>query len=259
MEYVRWGILSVSGHYELRVHLPLTRVGEARIAAIASRGEARAAQAAARLGIPKAYGSYEALLAAPDVDAIYIPLPNNLHEEWALKALDAGKHVLCEKPLAMDAAQARTMAARAEKKGLLLMEAFMYRFHPQWVRAREIVTTGELGKIRAVHSWFSYNNTDPANIRNRRETGGGGLYDIGCYAVSAARFLTGAEPQRALALVERDKVAGTDTLSTGILDFGPGGPQATFTVSTRAFPVQRVDAVGDKGSLSVILPFNAFP
>ncbi|HOX31474.1 MAG TPA: Gfo/Idh/MocA family oxidoreductase [Spirochaetales bacterium] len=258
MEAVRWGILSTSGHYRLRVHQPLSAIPEARVAAIASREPGRARAAAERLGIGRAYGSYEELLADPRIEAVYLPLPNTEHAAWALKALEAGKHVLCEKPLAMDAAEARRMAARAAERGLLLMEAFMYRFQPRWRRAREIVGIGEIGAPRAVHAWFSYSNADPANIRNRPETGGGGLYDIGCYAVSAARWLLGAEPDRALALVERDPSFRTDRLASGILDF-PSGARSTFTVSTQAFPMQRVELLGDKGSISIPLPFNAYP
>jgi predicted dehydrogenase len=258
MEALRWGILSVSGHYTLRVHAPLSRLAEARIVAIASRDAARAAEAAARLGIGRGHGSYAALLADPEVEAVYIPLPNNLHAELAIAALEAGKHVLCEKPLGMDAGQARAMAAKAREKGLLLMEAFMYRFHPQWVRAKEILVSGEIGKPRFINVVFSYNNTDPANIRNRSETGGGALYDIGCYAVSASRWLAGAEPARVMSLVRRDAASGTDTISSGLLDFGGEGCRATFTVSTRAFAGQRVEVTGDKGSIAVILPFNAY-
>jgi len=259
MNPVRWGILSISGHYALRIHHPLSGLPEAFIRGIASRDPAKAAQAAARLGIGKSYGSYAELLADPEIEAVYIPLPNTLHAELAKAALDAGKHVLCEKPIAMDAAEARAMAARAEEKGLILMEAFMYRFHPQWIRAKEIITAGEIGRPRFINVSFSYNNADPANIRNKLETGGGALYDIGCYAVSASRWLAGAEPARALSLVERDPGFGTDSLSSGILDFGPGGCRASFTVSTRAFPVQRVEVTGDKGSIAIILPFNAYP
>jgi predicted dehydrogenase len=263
MDPVRWGILSVSGHYALRIHQPLSALPEARVVAIASRGKERAAEAAARLGIPRGYGSYAELVADPEVEAIYIPLPNNLHAEWTCAALEAGKHVLCEKPLGMDAAQAMSMAALAKSKGLLLMEAFMYRFHPQWVRAREIVASGELGELRGIQSWFTYGNADPSNIRNRRETGGGALYDIGCYAVSSARFLaaagrgSGAEPIRVLFAADRDPAFGTDVLGTGVLDFG-SGLRSTFHVSTQAFPVQRVEAVGTRGSLALSLPFNAF-
>jgi predicted dehydrogenase len=264
MDPVRWGILSVSGHYALRIHRPLSGIGEARIVAIASRGGNRAAEAAERFGIPRSYGSYAELVADPEVEAVYIPLPNSLHAEWATAALKAGKHVLCEKPLAMDASQARAVAAVAKEKGLLLMEAFMYRFHPQWARAREIVASGELGRLRAIQSWFTYNNADPSNIRNKPETGGGAVYDIGCYAVSSARFLaqasrdSKAEPERVLFVADRDPDFGTDALGTGILDFG-SSLRATFHIGTRTFPVQRVEAVGERGALAVILPFNAYP
>jgi len=264
MDPVRWGILSVSDHYGLRIHTPLSHLAEARVVAIASRGAGRAAEAAARLGIPKSYGSYAELIADPEIEAVYMPLPNNLHAEWAAAAMKAGKHVLCEKPVAMDAPQARAMAATAEETGKLLMEAFMYRFHPQWVRAAEIVASGELGDLRAIQSWFTYSNADPSNIRNRTETGGGALYDIGCYAVSSARFLVkaargaAAEPGRALYLADRDPSFGTDVLGTGVLDFG-SSLRSTFHIGTQTYPVQRVEAVGTRGSLAVVLPFNAFP
>jgi predicted dehydrogenase len=249
------------------VHTPLSNLSEAKIVAIASRDAGKAKAAAARFGIGRSYGSYAKLIADPEVEAVYMPLPNSLHAEWAIAALDAGKHVLCEKPIALDKAQAEGMAAKAKAKGLLLMEAFMYRFHPQWQRAREIVASGELGKLRAIQSWFSYNNADPTNIRNRPETGGGALYDIGCYAVSSARFLASAsprdeqgpsrEPLRALFVAERDPDFGTDTFGTGLLDFGPA-LKASFHLATKAFPVQRVEAMGERGSLAVILPFNAY-
>jgi predicted dehydrogenase len=259
MEPVRWGILSISGHYALRVHLPLSRLPEARIVGIASRDHEKAAAAAARLGIPKSFGSYEALLADPEIEAVYIPLPNTLHAEWSSKALEAGKHVICEKPVAMDAAQAKSMVASAKKNKRLFMEAFMYRFHPQWRRAREILDTGEIGKVRAVSCSFSYNNTDPSNIRNRMDVGGGALYDIGCYAISVSRWLVGAEPSRVISLMNRDATFGTDNLSSGLLDFGASGARASFTVATRAFPVQRVEVTGERGSMHLNLPFNAYP
>jgi predicted dehydrogenase len=258
MEPVRWGILSTSGHFQLRIRLPLSRIPQARIAALASRDLARASEAAARLGIERAYGSYEELLADPSIEAVYIPLPNSEHKPWTLRALDAGKHVICEKPLALNAAEARAMAERARERKLLLMEAFMYRFQTRWRRAKDIIDIGEIGKIRAIHSWFSYSNADPANIRNRPETGGGALYDIGCYAVSTARWLVGAEPERVLALIERDPGFHTDSLATGLLDF-PGGVRSTFTVSTQTFPMQRVEVLGEHGSLAMALPFNAYP
>jgi predicted dehydrogenase len=262
MDSVRWGVLSVSGHYKLRVHGPLSRLPEARITAIASRDQSKASRTAAALGIPKAYGSYAELIADPEIDAVYIPLPNDLHAEWTIAALEAGKHVLCEKPMAMNADQARAMTAKSREKGLLLMEAFMYKFHPQWIHTAGILACGEIGPLRAIHIWFSYSNPDPANIRNKAENGGGALYDIGCYAVSVSRFLAAAagygEIQRVLALVERDTKTGTDTLSSGILDFGPGALRASFHVSTRAFPSQRVEVLGERGRIVIPLPFNMY-
>jgi predicted dehydrogenase len=272
MESVRWGILSISGHYALRVHTPLSCLPEATIVAIASRDAVKAKAAAARFGIGRSYGSYAELIADPEVEAIYMPLPNSLHAEWAIAALEAGKHVLCEKPIALDKVQAERMAAKAKARGLLLMEAFMYRFHPQWLRARRIVASGELGRVRAIQTWFSYDNSDPADIRNKPEVGGGALYDIGCYAVSSARFLAAAsslsfsgersssqEPLRTLYVADRDPVFGTDVRGLGLLDFGPEGPRVSFHVATKAFPVQRVEVMGEGGSLAINFPFNAYP
>ena len=168
MEPVRWGIMSVSGHYMLRHTSAALAHPRGKIVAIASRGKEKAVEAASRLGIAKAYGSYAELLADPEIEAVYIPLPNSLHAECAIAAVEAGKHVLCEKPFALNAGQAKAMTVAAAKAERLIMEAFMYRFHPQWVRAREIVASGEIGRLRAIQSWFTYDNSDPANIRNKR-------------------------------------------------------------------------------------------
>jgi predicted dehydrogenase len=257
MKPVSWGVLSVSGHYILRVHAPISRSSILEMKAIASRSEQKAAEAARSLGIPKSYGSYEELLADREIEAVYIPLPNHLHAQWVKKAADAGKHILCEKPFAMDAAEAADAVAYAEAKGVLLMEAFMYRFHPLWQRAREIVRTGEIGAIHAIQSVFTYSNTDPRNIRNIPETGGGGIPDIGCYAVSSARFLLQREPVRVIGLIHRDPALKTDTLSSAILDFG--GVRALFTVATQTFPAQRVEVFGSSGSISLPQCFNIFP
>ncbi|HWR11268.1 MAG TPA: Gfo/Idh/MocA family oxidoreductase [Rectinemataceae bacterium] len=257
MDHIRWGVLSVSNHYRLRVNEQLRDSSLSRVVGIASRDAEKATQEARKLGIPKSYGSYEALLADPEIDAVYIPLPNHLHAEWVRAAADAGKHVLCEKPFAMDAREAEEAIGYARSKGLLVMEAFMYRFHPQWARAKQIATSGELGKIVFVQGQFTFNNKDPKNIRNMRESGGGAFMDIGCYAVSSARFMLGAEPRRALALVVRDEQMGVDSLSSGLLDFGSA--HAQFSVSMQAFPVQRVDVVGTSGSLSMQIPFNMYP
>lgn len=257
MEKLRMGVLGCSFHYFKRVAVPLRESLLIEPYAIASRDGAKAASAAGEWGFPVSYASYEALLADPKVDFVYNPLPNHLHLEYIKKAADAGKHVLCEKPICLNAADAREAADYCRKKGVLLMEAFMYRFHPQWRRARDLVDCFDVGVVRTTHCAFSYNNKDPKNIRNVAAFGGGALLDIGCYAVSASRLLMGAEPARVVCQVERDPVFGTDILSSGILDFG-GGRRATFTVGTQLFSAQRVDAYGTDGSLSVEVPFNMF-
>jgi predicted dehydrogenase len=256
MKPVLWGVLSVSRHFSFRIRPALTGSSTAEIAAIASRSRDKAERAAREMSIPKAYGAYEDLLADPKIEAVYIPLPNHLHAEWVKKAADAGKHVLCEKPFGMNAEETRQSIAHAQARGVLLMEAFMYRFHPQWRRVRELVAIGEIGAVRAVHTFFSYSNMDPANIRNILEVGGGAIPDIGCYAVSSARFVLGREPSRAISLVARDPVFKTDVLSSAILDFGDA--RALFTVATQTHPVQHVEIIGTGGSMLVQLPFNAY-
>jgi predicted dehydrogenase len=198
------------------------------------------------------------MLAAEDIDAVYIPLPNDLHAEWTVKAAAAGKHVLCEKPLALTAAQAEEMAGACDDAGVKLAEAFMYRHHPTWVEAVRLVTDGAIGELQAVQSWFSYFNDDPSNIRNRLQNGGGALMDIGCYNVNSARMLFGSEPASVKASVRRDPIMLVDTLTSAVLEF-PGGGQATFTCSTRAEPDQRVHIVGTTGRIDIEIPFNIPP
>jgi predicted dehydrogenase len=257
MKPVVWGVLSVSSHYRLRVSDGLSRSEQVRVKGIASRDEGRANAAAAEMGLQTGYGSYDALLADPEIEAVYIPLPNNLHLEWIKRAADAGKHILCEKPLGMNAAEVEEAIEYTRKKGVLMMEAFMYRFHPQWIRARQLVEIGEVGTPTAIQCNFFYDNQDPDNIRNRPETGGGAIMDIGCYAVSSARFLLGREPQRVVSLIQRDDRFGTDRLASGILDFGD--VQATFTVGTQTGSAQGVQLFGTSGGIEVVLPFNAYP
>src|SRR5581483_10566667 len=211
---VCWGVLSVSGHYRRRVHAGMSSSPLVELRAIASRSPEKAARAARELAFAVEYGSYEALLADRAIEAVYIPLPNHAHAEWVCKAADAGKHVLCEKPFAMNAQQAEETIRYAEGRNVRVMEAFMYRFHPQWRRVVAIVRSGEIGEVQAVHTEFGFMQTDPANIRNILSTGGGALYDIGCYAVSCARWVIGAEPQRVMSLVQRDARFGTDKLSS---------------------------------------------
>lgn len=257
MKPVVWGVLSVSEHYGLRVHAGVSKSPRIDMRAIASRSTQRAAQAACALGIPRAYGSYEALLDDREIEAVYLPLPNHLHAEWVKKAADAGKQVLCEKPFAMNARQAKDAIGHARGRGVRVMEAFMYRFHPLWLRAREVVQTGEIGEIHAIHMMFAYTLKDPKNIRNSLQKGGGAIFDIGCYATSMARFLLGREPVSVLSLVHRDAALGTDTLSSAILDFESA--RALFTVATQSFSQQRVEVYGSRGSLSIPIPITAPP
>ena len=228
------------------------------LVAFASRDLARARALAAELGIARVHGSYDALLADPEVDAVYNPLPNHLHVPWTIKALEAGKHVLCEKPIAMTAAEAETLLAAARRHPRLkVMEAFMYRLHPQWQRTVAIVQGGGVGEPRVVQSLFSYFNADPGNIRNQADAGGGALMDIGCYSISLARLVFGAEPRRALGLIDRDPRFATDRITAGVLDFG--GRSSSFTVSTQLQPYQRVHVLGTEGRIEIEIPFNAPP
>ena len=257
---VRWGVLSTAKIGWEKVIPAMQRGQMCSIDAIASRSLDSAKAWADKLGISKAYGSYEALLADPAIEAIYNPLPNDLHVEWTLKAARAGKHVLCEKPFALnarEAAQVREVAGTGPGQ-VHIMEAFMVRFHPQWLRARELARSGDLGELRTVQVAFSYNNQNAANIRNKPENGGGALYDIGCYAIVAGRFLFDAEPLRVMALIERDPVFKTDRLTSALLDFDDGR-RLDFTVSTQAAPFQRVQAIGTKKRLEIEIPFNAPP
>ncbi len=251
---IRWGIISTADIGMKKVTPGIQRSPHSEVTAIASRDLARAQAAAKQLGIAKAYGSYEALLADPEIDAVYNPLPNHLHVPLTLQAAKAGKHVLCEKPMALNAAEAEQL--RQCPKDRLVMEAFMVRFHPQWLRAREIVQSGALGELKCVNVVFSYFNTDPANVRNQADIGGGGIMDIGCYPVVGARFLFGAEPKRVVSLVERDPNFKTDRLAGALADFG-NGRQLVFTCSTQLVPFQTVQALGTKGRLEIIIPFNA--
>ncbi|BCL83900.1 deoxyfructose oxidoreductase [Ktedonobacteria bacterium brp13] len=256
MSKVRWGILSTSD-LALKKVIPAMQEGQySEITAIASRSLEKAQAVAVQLQIPTAYGSYEELLNDPNIDAIYNPLPNHLHIPWSIKALQAGKHVLCEKPLSMTAAEAQELADAAKHyPHLKVMEAFMYRMHPQWQRARQLVKEGAVGELRTVHSFFSYYLDDPTNIRNILEVGGGTMMDIGCYAISFARFIFDAEPKRIMGIVEFDPKLKTDRLASGILDFGNG--TSTFTCSTQLSPYQRVHIFGTTGRIEIEIPANA--
>jgi predicted dehydrogenase len=250
-------VLSTAQIGRTKVIPGIQRADNCEVVAIASRDRALADRVATELGIPTAHGSYEALLADPTVDAVYVPLPNHLHAPWAIAAAEAGKHVLCEKPLAMTTADAERMIEAADRSGVRLMEAFMYRLHPSWVAVRELIASGRIGRLTAVQSWFSFYNDDPANIRNVLAAGGGALYDIGCYGVNLSRMLFGGEPTRVEGFVVRDPGTGTDVVSSGILAFGDG--LASFTCSTRVEDDQRVDIYGSSGRISIEIPFNIPP
>lgn len=251
---VKWGILSTAKIGRDKVIPALQKAKGLEVAAIASRNEDNARAVAKELGIARAYGSYEALLADPDIDVIYNPLPNHLHVPMTVEAVKAGKHVLCEKPIALDAAEARQLLELPQDR--FVMEAFMVRSHPQWQRAREIVESGELGTLQSIQAYFSYDNQDPQNIRNKAELGGGGLMDIGCYPIVASRYFYDAEPERVVSLVDRDMRFGTDRQTSVILDFGQGR-HAQFTVSTQSAPYQRINLVGTSKRLEILIPFNA--
>jgi predicted dehydrogenase len=258
MRKVKWGILSTAKIGREKV-IPAMQKGEfCDIFAIASRDALKAKEVAAALGIPVAYSSYEELLSDKEVEAIYIPLPNNLHVEWAIKSLQAGKHVLCEKPIGLDAGQAMSLAEAAKKyPALKIMEAFMYRYHSQWQYAKKLVDEGSIGELRTIQSFFSYHNIDPNNIRNKKEAGGGGMMDIGCYCINLSRFIFNAEPKKVCGSVTFDPELKTDNLSSGILEFDNG--TSTFTCSTKLFPYQRVNIMGTEGRVEIMIPFNAPP
>jgi predicted dehydrogenase len=254
---LRWGVLSTAKIGWTKVLPGMQRCEFASIDAIASRNLAKAQETAAKLGISKAYGSYEELLADPDIDAIYNPLPNNMHVPWTIKAAEAGKHVLCEKPIALTAAEAETLLAVRQRTGVKIGEAFMVDTHPQWIRLRELLAEGRIGDLRAMMGFFSYFNIDPNNIRNKVDVGGGALMDIGCYMVHAARFAFAAEPSRVVSTIDRDPVMQTDRLTSALMEFAAG--QAIFTCSTQLVPYQRMVFVGTKGRIELEIPVNAPP
>ncbi|MCB1124329.1 MAG: Gfo/Idh/MocA family oxidoreductase, partial [Verrucomicrobiae bacterium] len=258
MEKVKWGILSTANFARERFLPGVLLAEKCEVVAIASRDLDKARDMADHFQIPKAYGTYEEILADPEIDLVYVPLPNHLHVDWAIKVLEAGKHVLCEKPLGLNKADAQRLVQASKKyPHLNAMEAFMYRFHPQWMTAHQWVNEGKVGRLCTIQSFFSYNNLDPNNIRNNPDIGGGGLMDIGCYCISLSRWIFGRQANRVLGIVERDPVMKIDRMSSGVMDFGDG--TATFTCSTQVSPYQRVHIVGTKGRIEIEIPFNAPP
>ncbi|MEO8028780.1 MAG: Gfo/Idh/MocA family oxidoreductase [Bryobacteraceae bacterium] len=255
---VRWGVLGAARIAREKVIPAMQRGTCSEIAALASRDAAKARDAASALGIPRSYGSYEELLADPEIDAIYNPLPNDLHVPWTIKAMEAGKHVLCEKPLALDARSILSLIAARDQSRVKLGEAFMARTHPQWLRAKAVADSGEIGGPNLITGFFSYYNRDPKNIRNQVDAGGGALMDIGCYPITLSRMIFGAEPVRVTAAVGRDPELKIDRLTSAILEF-PGGRQSVFTCGTQMAAYQRMQIFGDKGRIEIEIPFNAPP
>jgi predicted dehydrogenase len=252
---VRWGVLGGADIAVKKVIPAMQRGHWCEVAALASRDMQKAEQVAGALNIQKAYGSYEDLLADPDIEAVYNPLPNHLHVPWSIRCAEAGKHVLCEKPVALDAGEARQLLQVRARTGVKIGEAFMVRTHPQWLRTRELIRAGRIGELRSIQGFFSYFNTDPANIRNVHAWGGGGLMDIGCYPINTSRFILGEEPRRVMALVERDPEMRIDRLVSCLLDFSSG--QSVFTCATQLVPYQRMQFFGTRGRLEIEIPFNA--
>ncbi len=252
---VRWGILSTAAIGVKKVIPGMQRGKFTEVTAIASRDRRKAEETARKLRIPKAYGSYEELLADPQIEAIYNPLPNQLHVPWSIRAAEAGKHVLCEKPLSLTVAEAKTLLAVRDRTGVKIGEAFMVRTHPQWLRTRELVASGRIGSLRSVSGFFSYFNRDATNIRNNPDYGGGGLMDIGCYPINTSRFVFGEEPSRVSGIIEKDPEMRIDRLTSAILDFPSG--QSIFTCSTQLVSYQRMQFLGTKGRIEIEIPFNA--
>jgi predicted dehydrogenase len=254
---VKWGVLGAAS-IAVRKVIPGMQASElCEIAAIASRTLSKAEQAAQALRIPLAYGCYQQLLDDPQIEAIYNPLPNHLHVPWSIKAAEAGKHVLCEKPIGLSAAEARTLLQARDRAQVLIGEAFMVRTHPQWVRTRGLIDSRRIGELKAITGVFSYFNRDDKNIRNVLDWGGGGMMDIGCYPINTSRLLYGEEPKRVMGLIERDPDYKTDRLASAMLEFGNG--HATFTCSTQLVPYQRMQFLGTKGRIEIEIPFNAPP
>jgi predicted dehydrogenase len=258
MRKVKWGILGAAKIARQRVIPGMQKSDLCEVTAIASRDLAKGQAAASELGVPKAYGSYEEMLADPEIEAIYNPLPNHLHVPWSIRAAEAGKHVLCEKPIGMNAAEVRQLMAVRDRTGVVIGEAFMVQTHPQWARIVELVRSGRIGQLRSAIGAFGYFNTDPANVRNILAYGGGGLMDIGCYPIKTARMVFGEEPLRVASTMVRDAaLTGVDVLTSAILEFPSG--TCVFTCSMQLAAHQSMRFYGTKGFIAPEIPFNATP
>ena len=252
MDTVKWGILSTAD-INRRVLPGATSSPQVELVAVGSRDKAKADAFAKHWEIPRAYGSYEELLADPEVEALYIPLPNTLHVEWSIKAMEAGKHVLCEKPFDRSPENVARAFDASERTGMLLTEAFMYRHSPQTTKLRELVAGGAIGELRLIRSCFSYSLYDTGNIRLRTEVEGGALMDVGCYCVSGSRLLAG-EPDRVHGEAWYGPT-GTDWVFTGLLHF-PNDVVATFDCGTALPNRDELEAIGSEGSLFLDDPWH---
>ena len=255
MKKVKWGVLGAASIAVRKVIPGMQKGAYSEISAIASRDKRKAEDAAGKLGIAKAYGSYEELLRDGEIEAVYNPLPNHLHVPWSAKAAEAGKHVLCEKPISLNVAEAKGLLAVRDRTGVKIGEAFMVKTHPQWLRTQEIIRSGGIGDLRAIAGVFSYFNRNPDNVRHKVEWGGGGLMDIGCYPITMSRFIFGEEPVRVVGTLERDPDFGTDRLASVILEFSSG--QSIFTCGTQAAYFQRMHFLGTSGRVEIEIPWNA--
>ena len=253
MKELSWGVLGASTFAIEHMIPALQQTKGVRVHAVASRELAKAEAVAEQFGLAQAYGDYEALLADPAIDVIYNPLPNHLHVPWTAKAARAGKHVLCEKPIALDAAEAAQLIAVRNETGVQIQEAYVVIHHPQWQRARELVRTGRIGRVQAIQGWFSFTLEDRDNYRNKREMGGGPLLDIGVYPLLTGRYIFEAEPLRAFASIERDPASGVDVLTSAMLAFPTG--ILTFTCAMRLVFHQHMAIHGTEGRIELPEPF----
>jgi predicted dehydrogenase len=252
---VKWGVLGVASIAARKVIPGMQKGRRSEVAGIASREVEKAKRAAGELGIQKAYGSYEELLADPLIEAVYNPLPNHLHVPWSIRAAQAGKHVLCEKPLALNVDETLELMRVRDRTGVKIGEAFMVKTHPQWLRVKELVQDGTIGQLKCITTIFSYYNRDPENVRHKPEWGGGGLLDIGSYPITLSRWLFNEEPWRVTGALELDPEFQTDRLASGILEFSNG--QSVFACGTQTNYYQRMELLGTTGRLAVEIPFNA--
>jgi len=251
---LRWAVLG-TGRFVTTVAIPaMKQCQQAQVTGIASRSAQAAESAAEQLGLPKSYSSYEAALQDPEVNVIYNALPNHLHVEWSIRAMRAGKHVLCEKPISLTLEGCRRLMEARDQARVLIGEAFMIRHHRQWARALELAES-EAGQIRNVVGIFSYDNRNPANIRNQADCGGGALWDIGCYLVLVSRMAFRSEPIRVYAAMDVDPQFGVDRLTSAVLTFASG--HSVFSCGTQMAPFQNVQLIGTKGRVEVEIPFNA--